>query len=66
MLFIFIHYNPAKFAYLFSGDYELISLLLETPSGFAIFTMHGHHFNDPDALEVLALLFPCYICCFFA
>ena len=33
------------------GDYELISLLLETPSGFAIFAMYGHHFNDPDALE---------------
>ncbi|XP_066385529.1 uncharacterized protein [Miscanthus floridulus] len=33
------------------GNYELVSLLLETPSGFAIFSMYEHHFNDPDALE---------------
>ncbi|CAD6209365.1 unnamed protein product [Miscanthus lutarioriparius] len=33
------------------GNHELVSLLLETPSGFAIFSMYGHHFNDPDALE---------------
>ena len=43
---LFILFNPAKFAYVFTGNYELVSLLLETPSGFAIFSMYGHHFNN--------------------
>lgn len=52
--------NPAEYASVFAEDDEPIALLLETPSGFAIFTMHGYHFKDPDAMEVLDLIFPCY------
>jgi len=36
------------------GDYELISLLLETPSvppALPFSLCMGRHFNDPDALE---------------
>lgn len=39
------------------GYYGFILVLLETPSGFAIFSMDGVHLYLPEAIDVLALSF---------
>ena len=45
------------------GNYGMILLLFETPSGFALFSFVGIYLYEPHAMEVLRFSFECLLSC---